>query len=208
MSPLQNRVTPFGEIIAAKARGALMGNRGCLHDGARNIIRQFQRKAWISCKLSFKGIKRTVMSPGEYTELFFLDEATALAAGHRPCASCSRTSYTAFVDAWKAGNRGLVPAGKWAVTHLDECLHHERVDESGHKRLYEASADTLPDGTFIVTPGSVDRRAGLLRGDQLLPWSPEGYLQPELRSKRVSVSVLTPRSIVRALTAGYKPAGL
>jgi len=107
MSPLQNRVTPFGEIIATSARGTLMGNRGCLHDGARHIVRQFQRKAWISCQLAFKGIKRSVMNPGEYTELFFLDEATALAAGHRPCATCSRPRFTAFVEAWKKGN----PAG-------------------------------------------------------------------------------------------------
>lgn len=208
MNPHQNRVTPFGEIIATKARGTLMGNRGCLHDGARKIVRDFQRKAWISCQLSFKGTKRTVMTPGEYTELFFLNEATALAAGHRPCAYCSRTRYTAFIEAWRAGNPGLLPSGKWSATHLDECLQHERIDESGRKRLFEESVDTLPDGTFIVMPGRADRRAALLLGDKMLPWSPEGYLPPEPRPGGVSVSVLTPRSTVRALTAGYKPAGL
>ncbi len=208
MNPLQNRVTLFGEIVATKARGTLMGNRGCLHDGAQKIVREFQRKAWISCQLSFKGVKRTVMSPGEYTELFFLDEATALAAGHRPCAYCSRKRYAAFIAAWQAGNAGLLPSGKWSATHLDDCLQQERLDESGHKRLFQASADTLPDGTYIVMPRSVDRRAALLLGDQLLPWSAEGYLRPETRPRGFSVSVVTPRSSVRALTAGYKPARL
>ena len=109
------------------------------------------------------------MTPGEYTELFFLDEATALAAGHRPFAYCSRLRYMTFIQAWHSGNPGALPSGKWSATHRDDCLQRERLDESGHKRLFEASADTLPEGTFIVIPGSADRRVRLLLGDRIAP---------------------------------------
>src|SRR5688500_8008085 len=101
--PRQNRVTPFGELIAAPARGTLMGNRGCLHDGDQRIRRLFVGKRWIHCVLEFKGRRRQVMAPGRYTELFFLDESTALAAGHRPCAECQRDRYLEFRRCWMAG---------------------------------------------------------------------------------------------------------
>src|SRR5262245_9487062 len=98
--PLQNRVTPFGDLVAVEARGLLMGNRGRLHDGHRRIVRFAQGRRWIACLTSFRGRRRTVMSADSYTELFFLDEAVALAAGHRPCAECRRDDYQRFQAAW------------------------------------------------------------------------------------------------------------
>jgi hypothetical protein len=103
--PLQNRINPEGEICRSSARGMLMGNRGCLHNEAREIVSRSKRDAWVTCLIEFKNIKRKVMDAGNYTELFFLDEATALAAGHRPCATCRRDRYDAFLAAWSAGNR-------------------------------------------------------------------------------------------------------
>src|SRR5262249_11244908 len=121
--PRQNRVTPWGEIVATPERGTLMGNRGVLHDGEGRIVRPWRQKRWIACLLQFKGRKRAVMSPGRYTELFFLDEATALAAGHRPCAECLRDRFTAFRDAWIRGRA----AGKVTAPEIDSRLHTERL---------------------------------------------------------------------------------
>src|SRR5919204_6549006 len=104
--PRQNRVTPFGEIVATPERGTLMGNRGVLHDGEGRIRRPWQLRRWLVCVLDLKGRKRRVMTPGRYTELFFLDEATALAAGHRPCAECRRARFLAFCSAWGTANPG------------------------------------------------------------------------------------------------------
>src|SRR5271165_1152863 len=104
--PRQNRVTPFGEIVAVPERGTFMGNRGNLHNAEGHIKRTWQVKRWLVCLLEFKGRKRTVMRPGFYTELFFLDEATALAAGHRPCAECRRERYNDFRKAWQSSHPG------------------------------------------------------------------------------------------------------
>ncbi|MCH8830686.1 MAG: hypothetical protein IID45_14005, partial [Planctomycetes bacterium] len=121
--PLQNRVTPFGRIIAVPNRGMFMGNRGCLHDDQRRIVRQVcSYKAWVACLTEFRGRKRKLMTPGQYTELFFLDEATALAAGHRPCGECRRTDYQRFKKAWLDGNPdaglGVNPVIKLIDQHL------------------------------------------------------------------------------------------
>src|SRR6266513_3430279 len=113
--PLQNRVTPFGELVVTRARGTLMGNRGSLHDTERRIRRPFAVKRWIICVLEFKNRHRTVMTPGQYTELFFLDEATALAAGHRPCAECQRARFTIFRAHWAAANPALAGSSAPAV---------------------------------------------------------------------------------------------
>jgi len=205
MRPLQNRVTPMGEIIATSARGTLMGNRGCLHDGAQRVVKSFQRKAWITCVLSFKGRKRTLMSPGQYTELFFLDEATALAAGHRPCAECSRARYTEFLKAWRSGNPDLAVGDKFRSSDLDECLHRDRLDEAGNKRLYASKLDSLPDSIFIRWPLQDSKGTALVTGDTISLWSPKGHGPPQRRPQGIAVEVVTPRSIVKALAAGYRP---
>jgi hypothetical protein len=205
--PYQNRVTPQGALIATPARGTLMGNRGCLHDERKRIVRTYQVRRWIICLLEFKGRWRAIMSPGKYTELFFLDEATALAAGHRPCAECQRERFTAFRAHWAAANPALAGSTAPAVDTIDSALHRERI--SGHhyhrekvKLTYVDRLDTLPDGTFMVLDTS--DTPYLVRGDALYPWSFEGYGQPVTRPAGIVVKVLTPRSTVRALAHGYR----
>ena len=156
---LQNRVTPFGELIATPARGTLMGNRGCLHDPARRIRRPFAVKRWIICLLEFKGRHRSVMVPGQYTELFFLDEATALAAGHRPCAECQRSRYDLFRTHWTARGRALPGADD-----LDDVLHAERLDGRA-KRTYGERLARLPSGTMVA---DTDGQAYLVHGTTLV----------------------------------------
>jgi hypothetical protein len=152
MRPLQNRVTPRGDVVAVAARGALMGNRGRLHDATRRVIRRqlLSYRAWVSCRLAFTGRRRTVMAPGRYTELFFLDEATALAAGHRPCGECRRPDYRRFKALWLAGNpdRGL--AGDASIGALDRELHRDRLTPEGLQRTFLADVTELPDGVFVV----------------------------------------------------------
>src|SRR5262249_30593666 len=137
LMPLQNRVTPLGELIATCERGTFMGNRGVLHDAGGRIKRAWQLKRWIVCVLQFRGRKRTVRSPGRYTELFFLDEATALAAGHRPCAECRRERFNAFRKAWRSAFT--------AADEIDQQLHGERIGPDRSKRLFQASLDELPN---------------------------------------------------------------
>jgi hypothetical protein len=192
---LQNRVTPRGEIVSASERGTLMGNRGVLHDPARRIIRPWQLIRWISCVTEFRGRWRPVMAPGRWTELFFLDEATALAAGHRPCAHCRHTDYQRFRRAWSAV-RGLEPASAEAI---DRVLHEERLIGRREKRTYVARWDELPDGAMV----ELGEEAYLVRGDLLLPWSLAGYGAPRAGPLPVRVDVLTPRSAVEALRGGY-----
>jgi hypothetical protein len=196
-------VTPFGEIIATSARGTLLGNRGCLHDEHQQIRRPYQLQRWIICVLEFKGRRHIIMTPGHYTELFFLDEATALAAGHRPCAECQRDRFNEFRTAWARANADLAGSAKPLATTLDAVLHQERIDANGRKITYPDRLSALPDGTFIRNSG--DDSAWLVLGDHLLAWSAFGYTQRIPRSTDESiVAVLTPRSIVRALTAGYQ----
>jgi hypothetical protein len=196
--PLQNRVTPFGALIATPARGTLMGNRGCLHDDRRRLRRPFAVKRWIICVLEFKGRHRTVMAPGQYTELFFLDEATALAAGHRPCAECQRGRYDLFRTHWAGRGRALPRADD-----LDEALHAERLDGRA-KRTYMERLSRLPAGTMIA---DADGRAYLVQHGTVLPWAPAGYGAILARPAPGPWRVLTPRSIVRALARGY-PVGV
>jgi hypothetical protein len=193
--PLQNRVTPFGELIATAARGTLMGNRGCLHDAERRIRRHFVGRRWIICVLQFKGRRRTVMTPDRYTELFFLDEATALAAGHRPCAECQRERFLLFREGW-AGRRSTPPP----VDALDGALHAERLDARRGKRTYTERLSRLPSGAMIT---DADGRAWLVHGESLREWMPDGYGRATHPLGDRDVAVLTPRSIVRALARGY-----
>src|SRR5881296_2034093 len=148
--PRQNRVTPFGELIATPERGTLMGNRGgCLHDTAQRIVRPFVSRRWIACLLEFKGRRRTVMTPGRYTELFFLDEATALAAGHRPCAECQRARYALFRDVWGAANPGIFLSSVPSAEEMDGVLHMERIGTKGTKSTYSSLLAELPVGTMV-----------------------------------------------------------
>ena len=199
---LQNRVAPTGEIVADPARGLFMGNRGILHDEARRLgAARWRHRNWIICLLDFKGRRREVMSPGRYTELFFLDEAVALAAGHRPCAECRRERYRAFLSAWMAGS-GHVGAPPRAH-ELDGALHAARIDPAARRqRCHTAELSGLPDGVFI----RMDDRALLVLGGRLLPWTPGGYADAVARPSGGRVCVLTPRPTVAALAGGYRPA--
>jgi hypothetical protein len=183
--PLQNRVTPLGELVAAPERGLVYGNRGCLHDAQRRIRRQWQVKRWIACRLEFRGRHRAdPMPPGRYTGLFFLDEATAFAAGHRPCAECRRTDYNAF--------RHVL--GMDRADDIDERLHGERL---GAYRSVEA--DELPDGAFVLRDGE----PWLVRGRELLRWTPGGYAERIARPLG-RATVVTPPVLLEVLDAGWQ----
>ena len=199
--PRQNRVTPFGTLLATPARGTLTGNRGCLHDNHQRIRLQFQGRRWIICLLDFKGRKRSIMSPGRYTELFFLDEATALAAGHRPCAECQRARFNSFREIWTKANPEMNSMPRPAATFIDAILHQERTLTNTQPRLFCNSIDNLPDGTFVTDD---EQTAYLVLRNQLLPWSPSGYESPVTRDIGFPARVLTPASVVRTLDAGYE----
>jgi hypothetical protein len=201
--PRQNRVTPFSSIVAESARGTLTGNRGCLHDDQQNIRRHFQGTRWIICLLEFKGRKRTLMRPGHYTELFFLDEATALAAGHRPCAECQRERFTRFRELWAMANPELAGSPRPAATVLDAALHEERTAAVDHGNRSCMSIDNMPDGVFVTDD---EHHAYLVLAGRLLRWSPAGYEHPTA-GIRYPARVMTPASVVRVLAAGY-PVGV
>jgi len=202
--PRQNRVTPFSELVSTSARGTLLGNRGCLHNPQGEVRRSYQGKRWILCLLDFKNRRRSMMTPGHYTELFFLDEATGLAAGHRPCAECQRERFDLFRKTWAQANSAFASAQRPAAPIIDALLHRERVTTDGKKRTHLAEIDSLPDGSFVTFDG--DLSAFLVHQGKLLRWSPFGYEQAIRRPVSIQVKVLTPLSVVRTLTAGY-PAG-
>jgi hypothetical protein len=202
--PRQNRVTPFGEIVAIPERGTFMGNRGVLHDAEGRIKRAWQVKRWIVCVLEFRGRRRAVMTPGHYTELFFLDEATALAAGHRPCAECRHARFIAFRNAWVLAHPGAAGSPRPAADEIDARLHAERLAPDRSRRSFVSALDELPDGVFVTLP-AWGGQAYLVWGDHLLAWSPGGYGGQRRRPKGEEVKVLTPPSTVRAIRAGYAP---
>ena len=202
--PRQNRVTPFGEIIATPERGTWMGNRGVLHDDLGRIRRAWQLKRWLVCVLEFRGRTRSVMTPGRYTELFFLDEATALAAGHRPCAECRRASFLIFRSAWATVNPDNADSVRPTAAEIDNGLHAERVASDRSKRSYSSCLDDLPNGVF-VTVAEGEEQAYLVWSDQLLAWSPGGYGVRRRRKKGEVVKVLTPKATVGTIRAGYVP---
>jgi hypothetical protein len=199
--PHQNRVTPFGEIIVTPARGTLMGNRGCLHDPQGHIRRHYKTLRWIICRLEFKGVRRAIMTPGLWTELFFLDEATALAAGHRPCAYCQRARFALFRTLWAAANPTLANGALPAAPVIDAALQAERITATGRKISYAAKLGDLPTGT-IISVGE-DKQAFLVYQARLLRWQPTGYGAPVACSPTETVQVLTPHSIVQTLAYGY-----
>jgi hypothetical protein len=173
-----------------------MGNRGCLHDADGRIRRSFAGTRWIICLLEFKGRRRPLMVPGHYTELFFLDEATALAAGHRPCMECQRRRYLLFRDHWQAPGVTGTPS----ASALDAALHADRLEAGRGRRTYVERLAALPDGAMAVDGG----RAQLVRAGALVPWTPEGYATGARHEPATAeVRVLTPRSIVQAIARGY-----
>ena len=193
---LQNRVLPTGDITADPARGTLTGNRGILHDDHHRLATaRWRHPHWISCSLEWKDTRRAPMTPGTWTELFFLDEAVAMAAGHRPCALCRRAAFRGFQAAWARGT-GL-PADAPAI---DRALHAARVTKGRRQLRHEAPLAALPEGTFILW----DNAPHLVRADHLHPFAPAAYGPPLPRSD-ASVTVLTPAPMVAALAAGYVP---
>lgn len=195
--PRRNRVTPTGEIVADPARGLFMGNRGILHDESGRLTGlPWRHRAWICCLTAFRGRRRALMQPGRYTELFFLDEAVALAAGHRPCAECRREAYDRFRAAW--ARAGL---GETRAQAMDRLLHAARVRPRRAGQVsHEAAADSLPDGCFVALPGG----PALVLGGGVRPWSFAGYGAP-LPRPAGRVTVLTPAPLVAVLAAGYGP---
>ena len=196
--PLQNRVTPLGELVAEPGRGLVYGNRGCLHDPAGRARRRYAGRRWISCRLEFRGRRREpLVQPGRYTGLFFLDDATALAAGHRPCALCRREDYASFVAGWQA----LHP-GESGAEAIDARLHAERLDPARRThRLHEAALDALPDGAYVVWEGVPQ----LLLAGSLRPWSASGYGAAHAAPAGARAALVTPPSLVALLGAGWRP---
>jgi hypothetical protein len=187
--PLRNRVTPLGELIETPERGLVFGNRGRLHAENRRIVRNHDGRRWIACRLEFRGRSREPMPPGRYTGLFFLDEATALAAGHRPCAECRHEDYRSFLD--RAGAAG--------AHELDRRLHSERLGEDIlGRRLHRRKAEELPDGAFVLLEGVPH----LVLGKAVFRWTPGGYAQRR-RRRRGRVDVLTPPTSLHVLASGW-----
>jgi len=197
--PLQNRVDPFGELRAVLARGLFLGNRGGrIHRDDRTLSRRrWTSRAWICCRLAFKGRHREVWGDS-YTELFFLDEPTAFAAGHRPCFECRRADAVAVAAAW-ARAHGLSSPPR--AGEMDAVLHAQRLDGRA-KRRHHAALDALPDGAVVVLE---DEAPFAVRGDVVLPWRFAGYGPARLRPRGIEVELLTPPAMVAVLSAGYRP---
>jgi hypothetical protein len=202
--PWRNRVTPFGDIEASPARGLLMGNRGILHaaDGALKNAR-WQHRSWIACVTAFRGRKAAINAPGHYTQLFFLDEAVALAAGHRPCAECRRQDFLRFTGAWRAAF-GSATGEPLRVREIDAALHRARVTRDRRQIRIPARLDALPDGAFVILEGRPDA-AWLVWNGALHRWSHEGYAERRPLPHGAEVLALTPAPMLRVLAAGYRP---
>ena len=202
--PLQNRVQPDGEIVSTEARGLLFGNRGGrIHDPETHTLfpaRRWASRQWICCILAFKERQRTIMGPGTYTELFFLDEVTALSAGHRPCFECRRADATAFAECWRVA-RGL--AGRPRAKEMDQILHAERL-QGRSKRTHELAWNELPDGSIVRHKN----RFWAKHEGRALEWTLEGYRRPapdQVINNTTLVTVLTPPTVLGILRAGYLP---
>ncbi len=179
-----------------------MGNRGILHDGSNQIVKPWAHKAWVTCLLSYKNIKRpSPFSKGNYSELFFLDEATAFSAGHRPCSYCQRERHIAFKDAWLRGNVEESARQSVLMPEIDSILHSERAIRGGGKQTFEAQLCELPLGSMFEHDGN----AFLVNDLGYLPWSFDGYRSPQHLNKATKVRVLTPQSVVKAFLAGFVP---
>lgn len=198
---LQNRVTPRGELEKASARGAWLGNRGILHNEQQQIVAPWRHKAWVTCRLEFKGRKRNIFGPRSYSELFFLDEATAFSAGHRPCGECQREKYKLFKAAWCAANQNLIRTPSPIIAQLDKHLHIDRAITGGKKVTYTEKLRNLPDGVFI----KFEEKTMLLSNGHLHTWTHGGYIDPILtKDSLATVQVLTPKSIVAVFHDGFE----
>jgi hypothetical protein len=202
--PRQNRVTPYGELIAVPDRGLFWGNRGPLLDREGRLARYARGRGWVICVLSFKGRHRQQWRPGHLTELYFLDEATGLAAGHRPCGECRYREYQAFKQAWARAvapgaerSGGTVPG----APEIDARLHASRLVRPGVRRTYQAPLAGLPSGTMVDIGGD----PALVQDGCLLAWAPGGYAERAGELPRGPVTVITPQVTVAVLAAGYRP---
>jgi hypothetical protein len=197
--PLSNRVDPFGDLFAAPARGLMFGNRGGrFHRDDRTLgVRRWVSRRWICCVLEFKGRHREVWGRG-YTELFFLDEVTALAAGHRPCFECRRADALAFAAAF-GGHASHAPG----ADEIDGVLHSQRLD-ARRKRHHQLALDDLPDGAFVTFPNE-PAIAFAVRAGFLLRWTPAGYTERRRRPRGATVRALTPPATLGALARAYSP---
>lgn len=198
--PLQNRVLPNGDVVAIKARGHFMGNRGGRLHGPLQTLqrRRWASKAWICCVLRFRQRHRQIMAPNSYTELFFLDEVTALAAGHRPCFECRHHDAVAFADSFSAARKARY---RMKAKDIDTVLHESRLDAEKKKRTYLDQCRNLPYGTIVKTESEF-----ILLGDHksFWQWHPSGY-KPILKEPMGTVEVLTPKTIVETFREGYRP---
>jgi hypothetical protein len=197
--PLQNRVTPFGDIVADPHRGMFTGNRGIIHDPASKTLlgKRWSSPAWLTCVCEFRGRRREVMGGRSWTELFFLDEATAFAAGHRPCFFCRRHDANRFRAAWEEGNDGADVLAR----DIDAVLHRERLAAGREKRLrpLPMRLEKLPDGAMVAS----GETSYLIAQGRALQWSPAGYREASEPVR--DAMLLTPPSTVRAFSAGYRP---
>jgi hypothetical protein len=193
--PRPNRVSPFGDLVAVAERGLVYGNRGGLHDDSGRIRRRFAGRRWIACRLRFRdGHRSPLLQPGRFTELFFLDEATAFAAGHRPCALCRSADFRRFLELWTADH-----PGETKVDAVDRRLHTERLDEGRRgRRTHRAAYTELPDGAMVV----IDREPWLVLGPELRRWTFGGYGETVARPDGMA-EVLTPPSLLNVLAAGW-----
>ena len=199
--PYQNKVDPWGNIHAVKSRGMFLGNRGVLHNEQQQIIASHRIKGWVTCLLEFKGRNREIMTHKRYTELFFLDEATAFSAGHRPCAECRRVRYNEFKEKWVEANGELLEGAKPSAPNMDKIIHAERISNK-QKVTYTSALGSLPEGTII----EIDSKAMLIWGNKLFEWSYLGYSKSKLELKsEAEVIVLTPKSYVKTFSKGFIP---
>lgn len=202
--PLQNRVNPYSEIIATAERGAWTGNRGVIHNAQQQIIKNHAVKYWITCTLEYKGKRRTLMTPNRWTELFFLDEATAFAAGHRPCGFCRNAAYKRFKKLWLLANGNTYGLqNNTSIQTIDAFIHQERLTKSKTQKTFTAQLNTLPAGTFIKL--AQHSEPFLWLHQQLHQWTFSGYQQPTTVNTNQTVEVLTPASYVQLFKYGYEP---
>ncbi len=199
--PYQNKVDPWGNIQAVSSRGMFLGNRGVLHNEHQEIVTTHRIKGWVTCILQFKDRHREIMTPKRYTELFFLDEATAFSAGHRPCAECRRKRFNEFKSAWFQGNESLLKNEKLSAPNMDKAIHEERIFKK-EKVTFNAKLSSLPTGTII----QIRSAAFLLWNHNLYHWSYSGYTEAKIAySWNEEVIVLTPKSYVKTFSNGFVP---
>jgi hypothetical protein len=202
--PLQNRVSPFSTLSSTPERGAWTGNRGVIHNAKKKIVGNHAVKYWITCVLEYKNFQRKVMTPNRWTELFFLDEATAFSAGHRPCGFCRNADFKRFKNLWLEANGQRYTLEKDAkIDAIDALIHQERLDENGNQKTFRTDLSTLSDGTFINL--IEDSRAYLWFQKNLYEWSFSAYKKVLEFEPNQEVKVLTPYSYVEIFKAGYLP---